>query len=63
MIENFKKLVDQYDNTYHGSINKKPVNADFSVLTENIETNPKAPKFVVGEKVRITGCKNISGKG
>ena len=39
MIANFKKLVDQHDNTYHGSINKKPVNADFSVLSENIESN------------------------
>ena len=35
------KLVDQYNNTYHHSINKKPVNADYSVLTEKIETNPK----------------------
>ena len=24
------KLVDQYNNTYHHSINKKPVNADCS---------------------------------
>ena len=24
-------LVDQYNNTYHHSINKKPVNADYSV--------------------------------
>ena len=30
-----------------------------TTLTEN----PKAPKFEGGEKVRITGCKNISGKG
>ena len=35
------KLVDQYNNTYHHSINKKPVNTDYSVLTEKIETNPK----------------------
>ena len=27
------KLVDQYDNTFHHSINKKPINADYSVLT------------------------------
>ena len=25
------KLVDQYNNTYHHYINKKPVNADYSV--------------------------------
>ena len=33
------KLVDQYSNTYHHSINKKPINADYFGFTENIETN------------------------
>ena len=28
------KLEDQYNNTYHHSINKKPINADYSGLTE-----------------------------
>ena len=41
------KLVDQYNNTYHHSINKEPINADYSDLTENIVSNPKAPKFKV----------------
>ena len=27
------KLVDQYNNTYHQSGNKKPINADYSALT------------------------------
>ena len=27
------KLVEQYSNTYHHSINKKPINADYSALT------------------------------
>ena len=35
------KLVYQYSNTYHHSINKKPINADYSALTEKIETNFK----------------------
>ena len=30
------KLVDQYNNTYHHSINKKPVNAGYSALSEDI---------------------------
>ena len=51
------KLVDQYNNTYHHFINKKPINADYSALTEKIETNLKAPR------VRITKYKNIFGKG
>ena len=36
------KLVDEYNNTYHHSINKQPINADYSTVTENIETNSKA---------------------
>ena len=31
------KLVDQYNNTYHHSINKKPNNTDYSAFTEKIE--------------------------
>ena len=41
------ELVHQYSNTYHHSINKKPINADYSALTEKIETNSKAPKSKV----------------
>ena len=29
------KLVDQYNNTYHHSIGKKAINANYSALTEN----------------------------
>ena len=53
------KLVGHYNNTYHHSINKKPVKADYSTLTEKIETNPKAPKFKVNDRVKITKYKNI----
>ena len=28
------KLVDQYNNNYHHSIQKKPINADYSALSE-----------------------------
>ena len=57
------KLVDQYNNTYHHSINKKPINADYSALTEKIKTNHKAPKFKVNDKVGITKYKNVFSKG
>ena len=40
------KLVDQYNNTYHHSINKKPINADYSALNEKIENNLKSPKLM-----------------
>ena len=51
------KLVDQYNNTYHHSICKKPINADYSALTKKIETNPKAPKFKLNEGAIITKYK------
>ena len=30
---------------------EKPIDADYSVLTEEIETDPKACKFKVGDRV------------
>ena len=30
------KLLDQCNNTYHHSINKKPINTNYSVLTEKL---------------------------
>ena len=58
------KLVDQYNNNYYRHfINKKAINADYSAFTEKIETNPKAPKFKVNDRVRITKCKHIFSKG
>ena len=45
------KLVDQYNNTYDLSVNRKP---NDSALSIKIETNPKVPKFKVDDRVRIT---------
>ena len=57
------KVVDQYNNTYNHCINKKPINADYSASTKNIETNLKTPKFKVNDRVRITKYKNIFSRG
>ena len=56
------KLLDQYNNTYHHSINKKPISADYSALTENIETKLRALKFKVNGRVKITKHKNVFSK-
>ena len=53
-IENLNyldKLVGQCININSG--NKKLINTDYSVLIEKIETNPKAPKFKVNNRVEI----------
>ena len=57
------KLVDQYNITYHCSINKKPINADYMLWLKKNETNPISPKFKVNDRVRITKYKNILSKG
>ena len=43
-------------------IKKTPINADYSDSTEKIETNSKAPKFKVNDKVRITKYRNVFSK-
>ena len=57
------RLVDEYNYTYNLSIGRKPFLASYSVLAGQIETNHKAPKFKVGDRVRITKHKNICSKG
>ena len=47
------RLEDKYNNTYHRSIGKKPINADYLALDEEIETNPKSSEFKIGDRVRI----------
>ena len=39
------------------------MNADYSALTKEIETNLKSPKFKVGDRVRSSSQKNIFSKG
>ena len=56
------KLGDEYNNTYHHSVDKKSMNADYFALTEKIKTNSKAPKFKVNDGVGITKYKNIFSK-
>ena len=47
------KLVDQYNNNYHLSVNEKLINFYYSTSAENIESNLKALKFKVNGRVRI----------
>ena len=53
------KLVDKYNNTYHRSNGKKPIDADYSDLSKETESSHKGPKFKVGDRVRIIKYKNI----
>ena len=57
------KLVGEYNNTYHYSIDKRPFDADYSAVTEKFELSHKVPKFNVGDRVKIAKCKNIFSVG
>ena len=57
------KLVDQSNNTFHGSIGKKSVDAGYSVLTEKTESSNKAPKFKVDDRVSDTKYNISFSKG
>ena len=56
------RLVDEYNNTYHRSIGKSPIDADYSALTEEIETGYKTPKFEEGDRIKTTKLKNFLAK-
>ena len=56
------KLVDKYNNNCHRSVGKKPIDADYSTLTKEIETNPKALKCKAGDRVRILNTKILLAK-
>ena len=62
-LSNLNKLLDQYNDTDHHSINEKPSKADHSALTKKIQTNSKISKFKINDNVRITKYKNIYNKG
>ena len=61
------ELIDEYNNTYHFCLDEKPIDADYSTLTEVIEASLKALKFKfkfkVGEIVRIKKYKKVFRKG
>ena len=61
-LDYLNKLVDQYSNTYHRSIGKKPIDAGHFDLTEEIKSSYKALKFKVGDRVRVTKYKNLFSK-
>ena len=63
-IDKLDDIVKKYNNTYHTSIKKKPVDVkDNTYIDFKKEFNDKNPKFKVGDHVRTSKYKNIFGKG
>ena len=55
-------LVEQYNETSHGSIGKKPIDANCSTLTEETKTNSKSLIFKVGVRFSTAKHDNIFRK-
>ena len=63
-IDKLDDIVDKYSNTYHRTIEMKPVDVkDNTYINFEKEINNKDPKFKVGDYVRISKYKNIFAKG
>ena len=57
-------IVDKYNNTYHKTINMKPIDVkDDSFAEYNEKSNEKYPNFNVNDHVRISKYQNIFAKG
>ena len=63
-IDKLDDIVKEYNNIYHTTIKMKPVDVkDNTYIDFEKEVNDKNPKFKVGDRVRISKCKNIFAKG
>ena len=57
-------IVNEYNNTYHRTIKKKPVDVkDNTYIDFKNEVNDKDPKFKVDDHVGNSKYKNIFAKG
>ena len=62
-IDKLDDIVNEYNNTYHTTIKMKPIDVkDNTCINTDKEINNKDPKFKVGDRVRISKCKNIFAK-
>ena len=63
-IDKLDDIADEYNNTYHTTIKMKPIDVkDNTYINTSKEiNNNKAPKFKVGDYVRISKYKNIFAK-
>ena len=59
-IDKLNDIVDEYNNTYHTTIKKKPIDVkDNTYINIAKEINNKDPKFKVCDRVRISKYKNL----
>ena len=63
-IDKLDDTINEYTNTYHGTINIKPVDVkDNACFDFSKEVNDKNSKYKVGNHTNISKYKNIFAKG
>ena len=63
-IDKLDDIVNKYNNTYHSTIKKKPVDVENNTYIDfKNDVNDVGPKFKAGDHVRISKYKNIFAKG
>ena len=63
-IDKLDDIVNEYDNTYHGTIKMKPIGVkDDICINIGKNVNDKGSKFKVGDHVRISKYKSIFAEG
>ena len=54
-IDKLDDIADEYNNTYHITIKMKPIDVkNNTYINTSKEINNKDPKFIVGDRVRIS---------
>ena len=62
-VNKLDDIVDEYNNTCHGTIKMKPVDVEDNTYIDFAkEVNDKDPKFKIGDHARISKYKNIFAK-
>ena len=57
------EMINEYDNTYHRTIKRKPINVDSSIyIYFSVEYDNKNPKFEVQNRIKIPKYENICAK-
>ena len=63
-FDKLDEIVYKYSNTCHRATKMKPSDVKGNTYIDfGKESNNKAPKFKIGDRVRIPKCKNIFAKG
>ena len=63
-IDKLTDIVNEYNNTYHTTIKKKPTNVNFDTyISFGVENNNKDLKFKFNDQMRTSKYRNIFAKG